>query len=51
MPVRRQFRNAAVMIGGAELVQKIRKKQFDTSAVALRDKASVRDMWEAALNA
>lgn len=32
----RQFGNAAVMIGGIELVQKIRKGQFDTSAVALR---------------
>lgn len=47
----KQFRNAAVMIGGIELVQKIRKGRFDTSAVAMRDRASVRHMWEAVLAA
>ena len=47
MPGFKQFRNAAVMIGGRELVQKIRKGQFDTSAVTMRDRASVRHVWEA----
>src|SRR5256714_6899766 len=36
----KQFRNAAVTISGIELVQKIRKGQFDTSAVTMRDRAS-----------
>jgi len=47
MPGFKQFRNAAVMIGGRELVQKIRKGQFDTSAVRMRDRASVRHVWAA----
>jgi transposase-like protein len=47
----KQLRNAAVTIGGIELVQKIRKGQFDTSAVAMRDRASVRHVWEAVLAA
>jgi hypothetical protein len=47
----RQFRNAAAMIGRIELVQKIMKGQFDTAAVALRDRMSVRHMWVAVLAA
>jgi len=47
----KRFRNAAVMIGGIELVQKIRKGQFDISAVTIRDRASVRHMWETVLAA
>ena len=38
-------------IGGIELVQRIRKGQFDTSAVTMRDRASVRHMWESVLAA
>jgi len=47
----KSFRTAATAISGIELAQKIRKGQFDTSAVALRDRASVRYMWEAVLAA
>ena len=47
----KQSRNAAVTIGGIELVQEIRKGRFDTSAVAMRDGASVRHVWEAVLAA
>jgi transposase-like protein len=47
----KQFKNAAVTIGGIELAQKIRKGQFDTSAVTMRDRASVRHVWEAVLAA
>ena len=47
----KQLRNAAVMMGGIELVQKIRKGQFDTSAVTMRDRASVRHIWESVLAA
>jgi transposase-like protein len=43
----KQFRNATVTIGGIELVQKIRKGRFDTSAVTMRDRANVRHVWEA----
>ena len=45
----RQCRNAAVTISGIGLVQKIGKEQFDTSAVMVREGASVRHMWEAVL--
>jgi transposase-like protein len=43
--------NAAVTISGIELVQKIRKGQFDTSAVTVRAGANVRRVWEAVLAA
>jgi transposase-like protein len=41
------FRNATVTISGIELAQKIRKRQFDTSAVIEREGASIRQVWEA----
>jgi hypothetical protein len=47
----KRFRNATVVIKGIELAQKIRKGQFDTSAAAMRDTASVRHMWEVLLAA
>ena len=45
----KSFRNAAVAINGIELVQKIRKGQFDTSAVIVREKATVSQAWDAVL--
>jgi transposase-like protein len=45
----KRFINAAVTISGIELAQKIRKEQFDTSAVMVREGASVRHIWEAVL--
>ncbi len=45
----KQFRNAAVTIGGIELAQKIRKRQFHTSAVIVREGARVSQVWEAVL--
>jgi len=42
---------AEIAISGIELAQKIRKGQFDTSAVTMRDRASVRHVWEAVLAA
>ena len=47
----KSFANAAVTISGVELAQKIRKGQFDTSAVIAREGARVRHMWEAVLAA
>lgn len=47
----KNFRNAAVTISGVELAQKIRKGQFDTSAVIEGEGARVRQMWEAVLAA
>ena len=47
----KSFRNATVTISGIELVQKIRKWQFDTSAVIGRERAHVRHVWEAVLAA
>src|SRR5215204_4146123 len=47
----KDFRNAAIAISGIELVQKIRKGQFDTSAVIVRAGANVRRVWEAVLSA
>jgi transposase-like protein len=44
-------RNAAVTISGIELVQKIRKGQFNTSAVIDREGTGVPPMWEAVLAA
>jgi transposase-like protein len=43
------FRNAAVTISGVELAQKIRKGQFDTSAVIVREGARVSQVWDAVL--
>jgi transposase-like protein len=42
----KNFVNAAVTISGIELVQKIKKMQFDTSAVIVREGVSVRHMWK-----
>lgn len=47
----KNFRNAAVTISGIELAQKIRKVQFDTSAVIVIEGASVQQLWEAMLAA
>jgi transposase-like protein len=45
----KNFRNAAVTVSGIELVQKIRKGQFDTSAVTVREGTRVPHMWDAVL--
>jgi len=47
----KNFTNATVTISGVELVQKIRKGQYDTSAVIVRAGANVRRVWEALLAA
>jgi transposase-like protein len=47
----KNFRNAAVTVSGIELVQKIRKGQFDTSTVTVREGARVSHMWDAVLAA
>jgi transposase-like protein len=47
----KDFRNAVVTISGIELAQKIRKRQFDTSAVIVREVATARHVWEAVLAA
>ena len=46
----KRFGNAAVTISGIELVQKIRKGQFDTSKVSPAG-ARVGQVWEAVLAA
>jgi len=46
----KRFTNAAVTISGIELIQKIRKGQFDTSAVHQAG-ALVAQVWEAVLAA
>jgi transposase-like protein len=51
MPGCKQFSNAAVTVSGIELVQKIRKRQFDTSAVTAREGARAPHMWDAVLAA
>ena len=43
------FRNAAVTISGIELVQKIRKGQFDTSTVIVREGVTVSQVCDAVL--
>jgi transposase-like protein len=45
----KNFRNAAVAISGIELVQKIRKGQFDTSTMIVREGATVSQVWDAVL--
>jgi transposase-like protein len=47
----KNFSNAAVTVSGIELVQKIRKGQFDTSAVTVREGARAPHMWDAVLAA
>jgi hypothetical protein len=47
----KRFRNATIAITGIELAQKIRKGQFDTSGVIVREGARVPHMWEAVLAA
>jgi transposase-like protein len=49
MPGSKNYRNAAVAISGIELVQKIRKGQFDTSTVIVREGATVSQVWDAVL--
>jgi transposase-like protein len=45
----KSFRNAAVTINGVELAQKIRKRQFNTSAVKVGGGARVSQVWDAVL--
>jgi transposase-like protein len=47
----KNFRNATVTIRGLELAQKIRKGQFDISAIIVRERTRVSHMWEAVLAA
>jgi transposase-like protein len=47
----KSFRNATITITGIELAQKIRKRQFNTSAVIAREVARVPQVWEAVLAA
>jgi transposase-like protein len=42
----KRFRNAAVTISGIELVQKIKKGQFDTSRVAIGTRVPVAQIWD-----
>jgi transposase-like protein len=45
----KSFRNATVTISGIELAQKIKKKQFNTSAVIVREGGRVSQVWDAVL--
>jgi transposase-like protein len=45
----KRFRNATIVITGIELAQKIRKRQFDTSAVIVREGARVSHVCDAVL--
>jgi hypothetical protein len=47
----KNFRNAAVTISGIELVQKIRKGQFNTAELTYQLGARVLQMWESVLAA
>ena len=47
----KNFRNAAVTISGIELMQQIRKGQFDTSALTVREGTIVPHVWKAVLSA
>jgi transposase-like protein len=47
----KKFRNAAVTISGIELVQQIRKGQFDTSALIEREGGRISHLWDAVLSA
>ena len=42
----KRFRNATIAITGIELAQKIRKRQFDASAVIVREGARVSHVWD-----
>jgi putative transposase len=45
----KSFRNAVVTISGIELAQQIRKRQFNTSSVIVREGARVSQVWDAML--
>jgi transposase-like protein len=45
----KSFTNAAITISGIELAQKIRKGQFNTSAVTMRAGSMVPQGWDAVL--
>lgn len=47
----KNFRNAAVTVSGIELVQQIRKGQFDTTKLTGRVGGRVPQVWEAVLAA
>jgi hypothetical protein len=46
----KQFDNAAVMISGIELAEKIKKGQYQTGKLSGR-KATISELWNAALAA
>jgi putative transposase len=46
----KRFRNAAVTISGIELMQRIRKGQFDLTAVNIKD-TSAPSIWMTVLSA
>lgn len=50
MPGFKRFKNATITITGIELAQKIRKGQFDTSAVIVSEGTRVSPVWEAVLS-
>jgi len=45
----KSFRNATIIVSGIELVQKIRKGQFDSANVRKSRGMRVAQMWEAVL--
>jgi len=47
----KSFRNATVVIKGIELAQRIRKGQYDTSALTVRGGTIGPHVWEAVLSA
>jgi transposase-like protein len=47
----KKFRSATVMIKGIELAQKIRKGQYDASALTVKEGTIVPHVWEAVLSA
>jgi len=47
----KKFDNAAIAISGIELVQKMRKRQFDISALTVGEGTIVPHMWKAVLDA
>lgn len=47
----KRFANATVTVSGIELVQKIRKGQFDTTKLTNREGGRVPQVWDAILTA
>ena len=46
----KRYRNAAVAISGIELVQKIKKRQFDSSAIIEKEMTRLPHVWEAVIS-